>query len=102
MPAVAEPSHLGDDCCRVVSALRLLAADAGESPGLDPRVFWFVSLGVNLIAAAAYVLFLGGALNEGSALVVVIIGSVWTLGTAFLSWRAAQLSTDTVPPAEAV
>lgn len=73
-----------------------------ESPGLEPRVFWFVSMGVNLIAAAAYLLFLGGELGETYALVAVIVGSIWTLGTAFLSWRAAQLSTDAVPPAEVV
>jgi FtsH-binding integral membrane protein len=72
----------------------------GESPGFDPRVFWFVSLGVNLIAAAAYIFFLGGELGERSAVVVMIVGCAWTLGTAFLSWRAAQLSVDTTLPAE--
>ena len=74
----------------------------GESAGLAPRVFWFVSMGVNMMAAAAYVLFLGGEIHEMYALVAIIVGSVWTLGTAFLSWRAAQLSTDAVPPAEVV
>ena len=74
----------------------------GESAGLEPRMFWFVSLGINLIAAAAYVLFLGGELHEMYALIAVIVGSIWTLGTAFLSWRAAQLSTDAIPPAEVV
>ena len=74
----------------------------GESPGLEPRVFWFVSLGINLIAAAGYFLFLGGELDEMYALVAVTVGSIWTLGTAFLSWRAAQLSVDTISRGSAI
>jgi hypothetical protein len=66
----------------------------GESAGLEPRGFWFTSLGVNLLGAAAYILFLGGELRESSALVVMALGSIWTFGTALLSWRAAQLSAN--------
>lgn len=60
----------------------------GKSPGPALATFWLISLGVNVAGAFGYIITLGGEFGKPWAAVFMAVGLIWTLGTAFLSWRA--------------